>query len=301
MTAPAAPLNVAATPSHDVDVTPELVRALIAAQHPDLAHLPIRFVEFGWDNAVFRLGDDLALRMPRRAVAAFLLLTEQTWLPQLAPRLPLPVPAPVRIGVAGEGYPYPWSVVPWFDATASDLAPPAASEGEPLAAFLHALHQAAPDDAPSNTFRGSIRLVERADAFESRAAEIERTQGPLPAFARHLWTEAIAAPVDAPRTWFHGDLHGRNVLVKDGRLAAVIDWGDMAVGDAACDLAAVWMLLPDASARAAAIAAYPASEATWMRARGWALLMATMLAAIADNPRMPAMGRAILARLEADS
>jgi aminoglycoside phosphotransferase (APT) family kinase protein len=279
-------------------VTPELARALLADQHPDLAGRPIRLVENGWDNVMLRLGEDLALRMPRRAVAARLALTEQTWLPVVAPGLPLPVPAPVRVGVAGQGYPYPWSVTPWFEGTPADLAPPGADQGEALAGFLAALHRPAPPVAPSNPYRGSVALDQRADAFEDRVRVIEARGEPLPGFVRPLWTAARAAPIDAPRTWFHGDLHGRNVLVKDARLAAVIDWGDMAAGDAACDLAAVWMLLGDLAERRRAMDAYPASQATWLRARGWAVLMAVMLVAIADNPRMPAMGRDVLARLE---
>jgi aminoglycoside phosphotransferase (APT) family kinase protein len=163
-----------------------------------------------------------------------------------------------------------------------------------LAAFLRALHQPAPADAPRNAYRGSIALIERAAAFEQRHAEAERMHGALDPALRAAWEAGAAAPIDAPRTWFHGDLHGRNVLVKDGRLAGVIDWGDMAAGDPACDLAAVWMLLPAPEARRRAMAAYPASGATWARARGWAALMTAMLLSITNNPRMPAMGRRMM-------
>jgi aminoglycoside phosphotransferase (APT) family kinase protein len=293
-----AAFDVAAVPPSDVAVTPELARGLLAEQHPDLADLPISLGESGWDNVVLRLGEDLALRLPRRAVASWLAMTEQTWLPVIATALPLPVPTPVRLGVAGRDYPFVWSVVPWFEGAPADIAPPGGDQGETLAAFLRALHRAAPEAAPRNPFRGSVTLADRTSTFENRAALIEAREGPLPAFVRQLWAEALAAPVDAPRSWFHGDLHGRNVLVKDGRLAAVIDWGDMAAGDAACDLAAVWMLLPDLSARRRALVAYAASETTDLRARGWALLMGLMLLAIADSPRMPAMGRTILRRLQ---
>jgi aminoglycoside phosphotransferase (APT) family kinase protein len=286
-----------AEPSADFAATPQLARALLRDQHPDLADLPIRLAENGWDNVDMRLGEDLALRLPRHAVAAELLSNEQTWLPVVAVRLPLPAPIPVRIGRPALAYPYPWSVTPWFDGTPSDLAPPGADQGEVLAAFLGALHQPAPDNAPSNRFRG-IPLAERADAFEGRHAASERLQGAVSPCLRLLWVAALQAPIDLPRTWFHGDLHGRNVLVRDGRFAAVIDWGDMAAGDPACDLAAIWMLLPQLAARQAAMAAYPTSAATWTRARGWAALMAVMLLSIADNPRMPAMGRGIVERLE---
>jgi aminoglycoside phosphotransferase (APT) family kinase protein len=283
-------------PAADFDVTPELARALLRDQHPDLAELPIELAESGWDNAMLRLGDELALRLPCRAVAAWLVVNEQTWLPRIAAGLPLPAPIPVRNGKPALGYPYPWSVVPWFNGSPSDLAPPGADQGAPLAAFLRALHQPAPDDAPRNAYRG-VPLAERAEVFEARYAEAEALRGPLAPHLREIWTAALAAPIDLPRSWFHGDLHGRNAIVRDGRLAAIIDWGDMAGGDPACDLAAVWMLLPDLGARRAAMDAYGASELTWARARGWAALMSLMLLPITNNPRMPAMGARIVERL----
>lgn len=292
MTAPPART---AEPAADFDVTPDLARALLRDQHPDLAELPIELAENGWDNAVMRLGDHLALRLPRRAIAAGLLRNEQDWLPRVAARLPLPAPVAVRIGHPTPDYPYPWSVVPWFDGAPSDLAPPDASQGEVLASFLRALHQPAPPEAPSNRFRG-VPLAERVEAFETQFAASERSFGAMPSL-RDLWEQGVTSPIDLPRSWFHGDLHGRNVLVRDGRFAAVIDWGDMAGGDPACDLAAVWMLLPQRAARHAAMAAYPASDATWRRARGWAALMTVMLLTITDNPRMPAMAHRFVERL----
>jgi aminoglycoside phosphotransferase (APT) family kinase protein len=286
-------------PPREVDVTVELVRALLADQHPDFAALPIVHAEDGWDNAMFRLGDDLALRMPRRAAGGALILTEQRWLPQLAPTLPLPTPAPVRVGEPGHGYPFAWSVVPWLEGEPSDLAPPDPGQGEVLAGFLAALHRPAPADAPHNAYRGSVALADRTEAFEQRHAQAEAMHGALDPALRRCWDAGLAAPIDAPRSWFHGDLHGRNVLVEDGRLAGVIDWGDMAAGDAACDLASVWMLLRDREARRRAMAAYPASDATWARARGWAALMTVMLLSITDNPRMPAMGQRMMSWLAA--
>lgn len=281
-------------PPREVEVSAELAAALLADQHPDLAGLPIVHVEDGWDNVMFRLGDVLALRMPRRKAGGWLIVVEQTWLPLVAPRLPLPTPNPVRTGAPGHGYPFRWSVVPWLGGEPTDRAPPGPDQGEALAAFLAALHQPAPEDAPRNIYRGSVALAERADVFAQRRREAEAIHGRLDPALRRAWEAGAAAPVDAPRTWFHGDLHGRNVLVKDGRFSGVIDWGDMAAGDAACDLAAVWMLLPDREARRRAMAAYPASEATWARARGWAALMIVMLLAIANNARMPAMGQRMM-------
>jgi aminoglycoside phosphotransferase (APT) family kinase protein len=281
-------------PPREVEVSVELARALLADQHPDLADLPIVHVEDGWDNVMFRLGDTLALRLPRRLAGGALIVVEQTWLPLIAPHLPLPTPTPLRAGAPGCGYPFRWSVVPWLEGAPSDLAPPDADQGETLAAFLAALHQPAPAKAPRNAYRGSIALADRAETFELRHAEGEALHGALDPALRRAWAAGVAAPIDAPRTWFHGDLHGRNVLVKGGRLAGVIDWGDMAAGDAACDLAAIWMLLPDREARRRAMAAYPASDATWVRARGWAALMTVMLLSITNNPRMPAMGQRMM-------
>jgi len=285
-------------PPADVAIDAALVRALLGAQHPDLAHLPLSDAGGGWDNVIYRIGDDLALRLPRRRIASRLIRTEQRWLPTLAPALPVPVPAPVRTGRPGAGYPYRWSITPWLDGAPADLAPPGEGEGPALAAFLRALHRPAPLTAPFNPYRG-VALTRRAKAFEARLESLRPRGFELPADMRALWKAALAARIDAPRRWTHGDLHGRNVLTRDGRLAAVIDWGDMAAGDPAVDLAAVWMLLPGRAERAAAMAAYPASAATWARARGWALLMAIMVGVgdLDTDPRMAAMGAAILARL----
>jgi aminoglycoside phosphotransferase (APT) family kinase protein len=224
-------------------------------------------------------------------------MIEQRWLPELAPRLPLPVPAPARVGVAGEGYPFRWSITPWLEGESADVAPPAPGAGEALARFLRALHQPAPADAPHNAFRAV--LEERRDSFEARLADLQGRGVAVPADAVALWNEAAAAPIDAPRCWVHGDLHARNVLTRAGALAAVLDWGDVAAGDPAADLAAVWMLLPDERDRRAVMAAYPASDVTWTRARGWAVQMAVMVGVgdLARDPRMARMGAAILERL----
>ncbi len=135
-------------PAAEVEVTADLVRRLLAGQHPDLAGLPVRPLANGWDNSLFRLGDDLVARLPRRALGASILVNEQRWLPSLAPRLPLPVPVPARTGVPGEGYPWPWSVVPFLPGTPASGGPPfdpwrAAAD---LGGFFSALHVPAPPD-----------------------------------------------------------------------------------------------------------------------------------------------------------
>jgi aminoglycoside phosphotransferase (APT) family kinase protein len=296
MTAP--PPGLAAgsgTPAAEIDVGADLVRALIADQHPDLADRPIRPAASGWDNAVFMVGEDLAARLPRRAAGAPLILNEQRWLPGLADHLPLPIPAPVRLGRPGRDYPYAWSIVPWFAGTPADLDPPAADQGALLADFLRALHRPAPADAPRNPFRG-VPLADRAGAVEAR---MERLGDAVDPKVRPIWRDALAAPIDGPETWLHGDLHGRNVLTRAGRFSAVIDWGDLCRGDPATDVAAVWSLLPSADARREALDAYGVSPPLLRRARGWAVFFGVMLldAGQVDDLRLAAAGAATLARV----
>lgn len=288
------------TPPAEVEIDPPLVRRLLEAQHPDLAGLPITPLASGWDNVMFRLGDDLNVRLPRRIQSAFLILSEQRWLPDLAPRLPLPIPAPVRVGVSSDAYAWPWSVTPWLEGGPCDQGEPDAGQGEVLGAFLAALHAApVPDDAPANPYRGGP-LADRAPFVAERLARVRAATDLVTPAIDRLWDEALAAPIDAEPTWLHGDLHARNILTREGRFCAVIDWGDITRGDPATDLAAVWMLLPDRQDRAACLQRYgPISEATLARARGWAISMGAMLCDIGlgDDPRMGVMGARTLARL----
>lgn len=289
----------AGTPAAERAIDADLARHLLYEQHPDLADLPIRVVGSGWDNAMFRLGDDLALRLPRRTVAVQLLLNEQAWLPQLKDQLPLPIPTPVRTGVATERFPWPWSITPWMVGETADLSLPDADQGERLADFFRALHRPAPAEAPRNPVRG-VPLSSRIEAFQSRLPGLGPGISWLDEPILAIWEQALAAPDDAEPTWIHGDLHPRNVLVDQGQLSAVIDWGDIAQGDPASDLAAVWMLLPDLGAREAAIAGCPeVSQATWQRARGWGVLYGVMLmaAGLVDDRRMVTIAERIFGNL----
>lgn len=287
------------TPAAEIEIDELQARQLLASQHPDLADLSIAPIASGWDNHLLRLGNSLALRFPRRQLAAQLILNEQRWLPHLKERLPLAIPAPVRIGAAQFQYPWAWSVTPWIEGEAADLAPPDANQGERLAAFFEALHKPAPADAPHNPYR-SVPLSERAQVLADRLAKLHGRTAILDQRVHALWNDAVAAANDMAPTWIHGDLHPRNVLVENGRLTGVIDWGDMARGDRACDLAAVWMLLPQLESRRRAIAACPSvSDATWRRARGWALLLAVILlsSGLVDDARMVAIAERTIARL----
>lgn len=287
------------TPPAERAVDAALVRALLTDQHPDLAHLPLSPAESGWDNAIFRLGEQMAVRLPRREAAAGLVVHEQVWLPRLAPDLPLPVPVPLREGLPGRGYPWRWSVLPWLPGGPADLRPPAEDQAVILGSFLHALHREAPADAPHNPVRG-VPLASRAAVCAERSA---RRSGWLNDNHHRIWERALTAPVDEPPTWLHGDLHPGNVLVEDGRLSGIIDWGDLCAGDRATDLAAIWMLFESPAAPREALARCgPLSPATLDRARGWALHLGLTLldTGLVDNPRHAAVGEATLRRLSTE-
>ncbi len=294
--------EIRSTPEAEVDITSELVVALLTAQHPDLAYLPIRLFESGWDNTMYRLGDDLLVRLPRRKIAAGIIGNEQKWLPRLAPSLPLPVPAALRIGTPGHGYPWSWSVLPWLKGGAADQHPADADQWTVWVDFLGALHQEPDSEAPKNPHRG-VPLRHRADAVAPRLDRLRsETRSVTPAID-HLWRQALDTPIDIAETWLHGDLHQRNVLTRDGRFVGVIDWGDVCRGDRATDLASIWMQLADPQARRQARQALDdVTEATWRRAQGWAVFYATLLldTGRVDNPRHAVMGELIFHRLEED-
>lgn len=277
-------------PAAEVPVSVELVRRLLGEQHPDLAGLPVEVLANGWDNLVCRLGEQLLVRLPRRATAAELVAHEQRWLPELAGRLTLPVPAPVRAGRPTAEYPWSWSVVPFLPGLIAARAEP----DDPLAAaaalggFLDALHTPAPSRAPVNAVRG-IPLAGRAEGVLTGLAQV----GPADrATALRVWETAAAAPAwDGPPLWLHGDLHPANILVDRGRISAVIDFGDLTSGDPATDLSVAWMLFTSEQ-RAVLRQAYGrADDATWERARGWALALSLVfLTRSADNPLMRGIG-----------
>lgn len=277
------------------------MQTLLRLQHPDLAHLELRTVGAGWDNAMFRLGPALAVRVPRRASAAALLVNEQRWLPALAPHLPIPVPQPVRLGVPSTTFPWHWSVLPWIEGDPVDQSPLTAAEAPRLAEFLRALHRPAPDDAPSSKVRG-VPLEQRAAVVGERLSRLRGVVPLLDDAVLSIWQEALAAPAAGNRVWVHGDLHAQNVLVRNGAIAGIIDWGDMTAGDPATDLAGVWMLLEDAPARKEAMTCYAASADEIARAKGWAVLLASLLLehGLIDNPSHVTMALSTLRSLSED-
>jgi len=280
-------------PVPELDVTEHLVRTLLREQHPDLADLPLTWAGTGWDNALWRIGPDLAARFPVREVAAPLVAREQEWLPVLAPALPVDVPVPVRVGRPSSSYPWAWSVVPWFDAVAAHRTPVAerSAWAVALAEVFVALHRPAPPGAPVNPLRG------RPVPLEPVVERLERLALPDGDRVLARFRELAGAPGwDGPALWLHGDPHPANLLVHDGRLRAVIDFGDVTSGDPASDLSTAWLTF-DADGRAAFRDRLGPDEHTWRRAQAWALHMAVVLQMHpVDHPTLAEIGRHGLAQ-----
>jgi aminoglycoside phosphotransferase (APT) family kinase protein len=285
-------------PAAEVAIDEALVARLVAGQFPELAGLDVAPLASGWDNAVFRLGPELVVRLPRRAVGAELVEHEQRWLPELAATLdlPLPIPAPIRCGHPALGYPWRWSVVPWFPGDVAARTPPVSPHDAAarLGGFVRALHVEAPADAPRNEFRGGP-LAGRDEPLRARVDQLGELVDGVAVLA--LWDELVAVPAwDAAPVWLHGDLHPANVLVHQGRLSAVIDFGDLTAGDPATDLAVAWMLFAEDQATFRRASGHDGDDPTWRRARGWALHLAiAYLANSADHPLIASVGRRTLA------
>ncbi|MCL5099325.1 MAG: aminoglycoside phosphotransferase family protein [Candidatus Omnitrophica bacterium] len=259
----------------EVDTDVSLVGRLLAAQFPQWADLPIEPVpSAGTDNALYRLGEDMAVRLPRVLRATGQVEKEHRWLPRLAPHLPLAIPVPLAKGTPAEGYPWHWSVYRWLEgetATIERIADPRQAATE-LAQFVAALQRidptGGPPPGPDNSFRG-VPLARR-DAH-TRAA-IAALDGMLDTgTVTAVWEAALQAPAwQGPAVWIHGDLLAANLLAQHGRLSAVIDFGCLGLGDPACDLMVAWTYL-SAETRDIFRAALPVDDATWARGRGWAL------------------------------
>lgn len=267
-------MNADEMPITKANINGELVSRLIAAQFPQWAHLPIRPVEVdGWDNTTFRLGEDMSVRLPSAGRYAAQVEKEHRWLPRLAPHLPLPIPVPLAMGAPAAGYPWHWSVYRWLDgehATVERIAD-LRQFATMLADFLAALYRidpaGGPPPGPHNFYRGGPLTVydaETRNAIAALAGTIDTDA------ATEVWEAALRAPWNGTPVWVHGDVAAGNLLVKAGRLHAVIDFGSSGVGDPACDTVIAWTLLFGES-RAAFRAALPVDDATWARGRGWAL------------------------------
>ncbi len=250
-----------------------LVRRLLAEQFPEWAGLPLRRVEpSGTVNAIFRLGDELSVRLPRHDGPTEPGSKELDWLPRLAPLLPVDVPVPVAQGRPGEDFPWFWEIHTWVEGETVPVKEiDALRAARDLAALVAVLQRL--DAAGAPTGRGRS-LTERQDMFRYWLA---RFDGDSQVGAE--WERALAAPDwDGPPVWHHGDLDARNWLVRDGRISGVVDWGSMGVGDPACDVMVAWKLHSPA-ARDAFRDALPIDDATWERGRGWVIFQAVAILA----------------------
>ncbi|RMH69446.1 MAG: aminoglycoside phosphotransferase family protein, partial [Actinomyces sp.] len=231
-------------PPAEVTIDVSLVAGLLADQHPDLADLSLRPVASGWDNAAFRLGDRLVVRLPRRALAASHVVHEAALVPRIAAAVPLAVPVPVRLGGPGRGYPWSWSICRWIPGSdaLSEAVHPTGQAADTLAAFLAALWSLDPRGAPANPWRGGP-LTGRDAITRERLARVSTRHREDPAVLAAVWEAATAAPpAVGPGVLIHGDLHPANLVVVDGRLVGVLDFGDLTVGDPATDLVVAWSL-----------------------------------------------------------
>ncbi|MFI1680532.1 aminoglycoside phosphotransferase family protein [Streptomyces sp. NPDC020607] len=272
-----------------IDAT--LARRLVDTQFPQWSALPLELLEpAGSDHVIYRLGDDLAVRLPRHDGAIGQAAKESAWLPRLAPHLPLAIPVPVAVGEPDFGYPWPWAVSRWLDGEVATTESLGDSPGTAvqLAQFLTALQAFVPEDLGHAGLvggePGGRDLADRGLGAEHLAGEplAERDRATRAAIAEldgvfdaaamtELWDAALDAPAwGRPPVWFHGDFHTGNLLTVDGRLSAVIDFGGLGIGDPACDLTIAYTLM-SARSRAAFRTALGVDDATWARGRGWAL------------------------------
>ncbi|MGH4029342.1 aminoglycoside phosphotransferase family protein [Actinomycetota bacterium Odt1-20B] len=294
----------------EIEITADLVRDLLHEQHPDLAGLAIREVAGGWGNQMWRLGDELVVRMQRMDRTPELQLKERRWLPVLAPRLPLPVPSPVRFGEPSERFPKHWTVMTWVPGEPLDHGVISRGDhaADTLAGFLRALHVPAPAEAPIPTDRGA-HPRNCTDGFEGFLAAVA-LDGIAVDGVRSVWDDAVAAPAwEGPAVWVHGDLHPANVVVSGGTLAGIVDFGDLFAGDPAWDLAAAWVLLPEGTASRFFDTYARADDAAIRRARGLAAMKCLFLMLMGQNgdrglpggkPHWGPVGRAALDRVLKD-
>jgi aminoglycoside phosphotransferase (APT) family kinase protein len=254
----------------EVETDSELVRSLLASQHPQWADLPIERVRSaGTDNAMYRLGDKLAVRLPRIHWAVENVAKEQEWLPLFAARLPLAVPSPIAIGEPDAAFPFPWTIVRWVPgevATRDRVGDPVQAARD-LAAFVLALQALNTKGGPKHRRGSPVRLQEdevlRGVAGLRGEVDGERVV--------EVWKRVMSVPdYDGPPVWFHGDLAYLNLLARDDKLSGVVDWGACGVGDPAIDTLAAWSLFPP-DARDAYREALKIDDATWERGKGWVL------------------------------
>lgn len=267
-----------------MQINPLQVKRLICEQFPQWATLPVTTVEFdGWDNCTFRLGPEMSVRLPSAERYAEQVPKEQRWLPHLAPHLPLPIPTPLAMGEPAQNYPWHWSIYRWIEGNhatldnITNLKQFACDLAQFLVELQHLDPHNGPPPGPHNFFRGgSLATYDQ----ETRTAIASLHNSLDSEAATAVWEAALNTTWQNPTVWIHGNISPTNLLVKDGQLHAVIDFGCMGVGDPACDLAIAWTFFSGDS-RDIFRANLPLDDTTWARGRGWALWKA--LITLADS------------------
>ena len=287
------------------DISAGLVSRLVATQFPQWADLPVRPVDVdGWDNATFRLGEGMLVRLPSAEEYVPGTRKEQRWLPVLAGQLPLPIPELLAAGGPACGFPRPWSVYRWIDGTpvSGRTVPDLPQFAADLAGFLTALYRidpaGGPPPGPHNFFRGGPLAVYDGETQQALGALRGHIDVVL---AAEVWQAALRATWPGRPVWFHGDAQPGNLLAKRGRLCAVIDFGTCGVGDPACDTTIAWTFLSGESSRVFK-ERLPVDAATWVRGRGWAIwkAMKVLVGALDDDPQDAAFTTGVIDKILTD-
>ena len=289
--------------SDELDIDAALVARLIAAQFPQWADLPIvKAPSAGTDHAMYRLADDMVVRLPRIPGAARQVDKEQRWLPHLAPQLPLQVPVPLGRGVPGQGFPMPWSVYAWldgenaFDRPIIDLRDAAIE----LGGFVAALRSVDATGGPQSSRGGPVSA--RDDDVRAAIGDLGADGTIDGEAAAAAWKQVLALPQwEGKSSWLHSDLMPGNLLTRHGRLTGVIDFGELGIGDPACDLIPGWYLF-GGDTRELFRAAADVDDTTWARGRGWALCLGLGAEHYyrIKNPPLAAVGRRAMFEALAD-
>lgn len=290
----------------ELDIDESRVRRLLREQFPQWAGLDLEPLQSaGTDNAIYRLGADMSVRLPRIFWSVGQVDKEQEWLPKLAPHLPLAVPVPLARGMPGEGYPWHWSICRWIEgenATIDRITDPAQA-AQDLAQFITALRRIDSTGGPApgshNSGRG-VPLALRDSEVRAALAQLHDLIDTDAAAA--IWENALQAPAwREPPVWIHGDLHSGNLLVQQGRLSGVIDFGCLAVGDPACDLQTGWNLFTSETREVFRKTLQP-DDASWARGRGWALSFALIALPyyLHTNPVLVGISRHVIAEVMDD-
>ncbi|GEM49035.1 aminoglycoside phosphotransferase family protein [Deinococcus cellulosilyticus] len=292
---------------HEVNTSEDLVQRLLDLQFPEYAHLPLKHLESsGTDHRMYRLGEDLVVRLPKVSWATPQMGKEHHWLPRLAPHLPLTIPTPVAQGVPAEGYPWNWSIYKWIEGENAtlDRMSDSCQTARKLAEFVLALQSIDPTGGPlpgDHNFGRGVPLQMRDGMTRHNISQLE---GWFDVQAlTDAWERALNAPVwEGEGVWLHGDLQAGNLLAKNGTLHAVIDFGGLAIGDPACDLMVAWNLF-DAKSRQVYRQALGVDNATWERGKGWALSVAVVALPYYrhTNPGLVAISEYALQQVLADA